>query len=215
MAKPPIVVVVPSYRRPESLDRLLRSLRSHAPAALVVAVVQDGHDPGVMPDVFLRTDPGYSGLRRRMGAESLPDAAGYLHLDDDHEALPGLGAALEAMRTAPAVSLPMRRGWPANVMEVAALSGGMWIRGDVYWRASGHGGDYLDDLEMSLRLRAIGVLFRRWTGVVTKHHGGLAGGLRGLPMVEPKRTAHLRLSRLEDRYPVHRDERSWWGYRLT
>lgn len=215
MAQPPIVVVVPSYGRPDSLSRLLQSLRLHAPAAILVAVVQDGHEPDCQPDVLLRAEPGYSGPRRRMGAEALPDAAGYLHLDDDHEALPGLGAAMEEMLVLPAVSLPMRRGWPSREMEVAALSGGMWVRGDVYWQAGGHGEDYLDDLEMSLRLRALGIRFRRWPEVITRHHGGISGGLRGLPGVEPKSTAHLRLSRLDDLYPVRRDARSWWGYRLT
>ena len=95
------------------------------------------------------------------------------------------------------------------------MSGGMWVRGDVYWQAGGHGGDYLDDLELSLHLRALGIRFRRWPEVITRHHGGISGGLRGLPGVEPKSTAHLRLSRLDDLYPVRRDARSWWGYRLT
>lgn len=210
----PVAVVIPSYGRPESLGRLLRSLRTHAPSAVLVAVIQDGHEPETRPDVLLRAEPGYSGPRRRMGAEVVPDAAGYLHLDDDHEALAGLGGALEEMTSLPAVSLPMRLHWPPRTLEVAALSGGMWVRGDVYWQAGGHGEDYLDDLELSLRLRSIGVRFRRWSFPLTSHHGGLSGGLRSLPGVEPKRDAHLRLSRLEERYPVRRSRSSWWGYAL-
>jgi len=214
MAQRQIAIIIPSCGRPWSLSRLLRSLREYAPGATLVTVVQDGHDPEVRPDVLLRAAPGYSGPRRRMGAEAVPDAAGYLHLDDDHEALPGLGDALEEMMSLSAVSLPMRRGWPPRSMRVAAMSGGMWVRGDAYWMAGGHGEDYLDDLELSLRLRAIGVLFQRWPKVLTRHHGGIPGGLRGIDAVQPKRTAHLRLSRLDEHYPVLRDERSWWGYRL-
>ena len=67
MAQPPIVVVVPSYGRPDSLSRLLQSLRLHAPAAILVAVVQDGHEPDCQPDVLLRAEPDILGLAEGWG----------------------------------------------------------------------------------------------------------------------------------------------------
>jgi GT2 family glycosyltransferase len=86
-----------------------------------------------------------------------------------------------------------------------------------YERVGGFGEDYLDDIEFSLRCFWHGVPLRRFWRVVTRHHGGTAGGLRALPGVEPKRDAHARLSRLDERYPgrVVRDARSWWGFRMV
>jgi GT2 family glycosyltransferase len=86
-----------------------------------------------------------------------------------------------------------------------------------YERVGGFGEDYLDDIEFSLRCFWHGVPLRRFWRVVTRHHGGTDGGLRALPGVQPKRSAHVRLSRLDERYPgrLVRDNRSWWGFRLV
>ena len=210
-------VVVPSYNRAESLARLLSSIEAHAPSNTeVILVIQDGTAAPAWV-YALYTEPSYPALARRRGA--LHARGDYLlFLDDDHSLRPEFAAhwhALATLADAPAlVSLPTRRNRHPHP-RIIAMCGGMLIRRDAYFRAGGHGEDYLDDVELCLRCRWAGIAIVRYHTPITTHHYGTAGGLRSLSTVHPKRTAHLRLSRLDERYPdrIVRDSRSWWGFK--
>jgi hypothetical protein len=208
-------IVVTSFGRPASLARLVASIERDAPAGTRTIVVHARCD-----------GPPWVGALRRAGTLAVPDADPLLFLDDDHELRPGFAegiqcAARRLMTGRPRVglvSLPLRAGtrW-RRARGPVALAGGMLVARRAYEAVGGHGDDYLEDLELALRLLWGGWAIVRCPERLTTHHGGLAGGLRAVAAVHPKRTAHERLSRLEERYPgrLVRDPRSWWGYRLT
>lgn len=218
---PSLGVVIVTYQRPAWLARALRSVELHAGADGVVVVDQSEPPAQVEGEALvIRMAPGWPGLRRRVGAAALETDA-LLFLDDDSELLPAFGAeragllaaALEGGGTL--VSLPMRPGWRPSPPGPVGMSAGMLIGRDLYWAAGGHGADYLDDIELSLRVRWVGGRIVRYPRVVSVHHLGAKGGLRALPGVAPKRDAHHRLSRLDERYPdrLVRSRSSWWGFR--
>jgi GT2 family glycosyltransferase len=228
---PRLGIVIVTYQRPASLARLLDSIRTWSPVEYERTVVVDQTDPPIdvpRPVVAVRHDPGFPGPRRRYGASYLRGADGastveaLLFLDDDAELLrtwaTDRARLLARVLTGRIglVSLPLRDGWPTQPRApVVGMSGGMLVRAEAYWDVRGHGEDYLDDIELSLRLRWRGWRIVRWHRKVSRHHIGISGGLRALVGVEAKRQAHLRLSRLADIYPEHivRSPWSWWGHR--
>lgn len=214
-------VVVPSYRRQDSLTRLIRSVEASAPDETELVVVLQ--DDAVVPSwvTVLRREPGYpAGPHRHAGA--LVAAGDYLlFLDDDHELLPSFRQhwpELRAWADIPAfVSLPNRSGDPTSPRDgFVAIAGGILIRRDVYLRAGGFRDDYLDDIEFCLLCVQAGIPVRRYHSRVSVHHYGVPGGLRAWPAVNPKADAHRRLSRLLERYPalLRPDPRHWLGFRL-
>jgi len=206
-------IVVASYGRPASLARLLVSIERQLPDARTLVIHQRcGGPPWV-------------GALRRLGALVLcREVDVMLFLDDDHEVLPGcrtrLIQAVDALGTGtPPVGLvrfPLRASRRQRLRQPVALGGGMLVSCQSYDAVGGHGDDYLEDLELSIRMLLGRWAVLRWDQPLTRHHGGVAGGLRAVPGVAPKRTAHLRLSQLEQRYGQHcvRDPKSWWGYRF-
>jgi hypothetical protein len=229
MGEPRLGIVITAYQRPASLARLLASIRAWSPVEYAQGpVVIDQSCPPVEvapPVMVLRDRPGFPGPRRRRGAEYVWRAcpvAAILFLDDDAELLPtwqtdrpDLLARVLAGDVG-LVSLPIRDGLPESPRDgVVGMCGGMLVRAEAYWGVGGHGEDYLDDVELSLRLRWAGWHIVRWHRRVSMHHGGMPGGLRALLGVGTKRHAHLRVSRLAETYPnrLTRCPHSWWGHR--
>jgi hypothetical protein len=213
-------VIVPTYQRPASLSRLARSL-AQANVVCELVVVAQSPIPVLHGARVVLTEPGLPGPRRHLGAV-LANGDLLLFLDDDHEILPEFGSWLPfltrwVMQERILLQLPLRSGYRHVPKAPIALAGGFMVSRETYNRVGGFGDDYLDDIEFSLRCVWHGVPLRRFWRVVTRHHGGTAGGLRALPGVEPKRDAHARLSRLDERYPgrLVRDARSWWGFRMV
>jgi len=220
-------IVITTFERPAALDRLLASISSISPEdwAAGPVVVDQSADPVVVPAPvrLFRAEPGFPGPRRRLAASLIaPSVEALLFLDDDMELLPSWAEdrdrLLELVSTDDIglVSLPTRRGLPTRPRSpVVGMCGGMLVRSSAYLAVGGHGDDYLDDIELSLRLRWGGWRIVRWHRRVSVHRFGTPGGLRALQGVEPKRDAHLRLSRLAEVYPdrLIQDARSWWGHR--
>jgi hypothetical protein len=213
---PSLSIIVPTYQRIASRRRLAVSVARYAPQATLVLVIQD-EDAGPPGCVRLEMPPGFPGTRRHAGAR-LVQSDLLLFLDDDHELLEAFAQdwpQLAACAVGTAISLPLRAGL-SPAPDIVAMAGGLLVDRDTYHRSGGFGEDYLDDLEFTCRLRWAGVPVQRWLRPVTRHHGGTAGGLRALPGVAPRRDAHRRLSRLDERYPGRlRRASTWWGFRFV
>jgi GT2 family glycosyltransferase len=209
-------IVVP-VSRPRSLQRLLASIEQYAPpSAETILILQCN---ACVPDWahVIRAEPSFPAPLRRLGATHAQGDY-LLFLDDDHELRPEFAShwrALQNLADQPAlVSLPIRRNRHPRP-RIVAMCGGMLLTRAAYTRAGGHGDDYLDDVELCLRCKWAGIPIIRYHTPVTVHHYGERGGLRDLPDVQPKRTAHLRLSQLAERYSdkLIPDPRSWWGFK--
>jgi GT2 family glycosyltransferase len=216
-------VVIPTYERPELLAVALGSVLRHARPEEVVVVDQSEGAPLVdVPSgvTVLRMPAGFPGPRRRAGASWLATDL-VLFLDDDCELLPAFAEDREALEglamreDVGLVSLPLRRMSRSEVDGPVAMCGGMLLRRRTYFAVGGHGSDYLDDVELALRVRWAGLRIVRHRRPVSTHHYGKPGGLRAISGVLPKGSAHLRLSTLDRTYSgrLVRDPRSWWGFR--
>jgi GT2 family glycosyltransferase len=145
------------------------------------------------------------------------EADAYLFLDDDHTLTDAFEIAdlRKAWRSYAAWSLPVRTGEAERVIRDASKCGGQLVRADAYVAAGGHGSDYLEDIELSLRLSWAGTAPKRYPEKITVHHQGISGGYRtGHPKIEDYPTSEDTHSRLSDRYEcIEESESAWYGYR--
>ena len=214
-------IVVPTYRRPVAFAELCQAIAAYGPSeAQRVAVIQDEETVTPADWTVVRMEPGYPGPRRAAGAAAAPDACCYLFLDDDHLLLPTFAKAWPALHAEVhqrdgLCALPLRVWRNRSTPRIVAMTGGMLLTRTTYTISGGWGEDYLDDIELALRVRWAGQPIWRWPDVITRHRYGIPGGFYALPGVGERRGAAGRLSRLDERYPggLVRDPRSWWGFR--
>jgi hypothetical protein len=209
----PIAAIVPTRNRPDSFQRLAESVQDHAPGTSLHAIrtPTDDYDH---PHATMWESPDWpiATLYRAVAAQIEPEA--YLFLDDDHSIQSDYEAAslIDAVRRYPAWVLLIRTDRPATVVRDAAKCGGQLVDSDTYWQAGGHGTDYLDDIELSLRLAWQENPPRRYPDKITTHHQGLSGGLQDHPRVPDKATGHETLSQLATTYDrVEPDPHAYHG----
>jgi len=210
-----LAIIVPTHNREESFRRLMASHQKHARKAPVHAIRHPTDDYDHPHVTMWESDAFPIGRCYRAVADRI-DVGAYLFIDDDHSLLPEF--SVEALRKAyhryPVWSLPVRTDESERVIRDAAKCGGQLVRTDVYDAAGRHGDDYLEDIELSLRLSWNGTPPKRYPMKVTVHHTGTAGGLRDHLDVPEKADAHNELSELADRYEcVERSSSSYYGFR--
>lgn len=220
-----LAIIVPSYQRPRILQQLMGSIRQYAPMGVPYLILQgDGYHTEDYPDArIFWEEPGFSAPKRRRAAQvAIADGIQYLlFLDDDHELLPAFTVYYEDMisrlkREPALIALPTKEGKEYKRVPFSAIGGGLLIPASVYQACGGHGEDYLDDIELTLRVTWAGFPVYRYPYKVSVHHYGVEGGLRSLNPHIPKAVAHAYLSRLDQVYPekIRRDPKSWWGFAL-
>ncbi len=226
----PTSVVIPTYRRPDQLDRLLKSLES-VPADLDVVVVDDGSPPGTYTDVMER----HRGVRWEQGRNTGPAGArnrGWrvaehdriVFLDDDCVVDPASFAGLsDALGEADAVGAAIEPLCPghlvADFMHAEHLVSHKVEHGEVRWlvtaclairRSALEALDGFDerlrhggeDADLSLRLRAGGYRLAVEHDVVVRHDH--RAGLRQLVRTYYRHGTGQR--RLADRHAERRDD---------
>lgn len=210
-----LAIIVPTHNREESLFRLVASQQRHA-RTVPIHAVRHPDDEYDHPHVTMwESDTFPIGGCYRAVADRI-DAEAYLFLDDDHSLSEGFDVATlrDAWQSYPAWSLPIRSDAVERTVRDAAKCGGQLVRADAYADAGGHGDDYLEDIELSLRLSWNGTPPKRYPEKVTTHHQGIDGGYRTHSQIDEYATSEERLSRLADRYDrVERSPTSYYGYR--
>lgn len=220
-----VAIIIPSYQRPKLLRRLVESIRQYAPMGVPYLILQgDGYTAEDYPDArIFWEEPGFSAPKRRRAAQvAIADGMKYLlFLDDDHELLPAFTVYYEDIiarleREPSLIVLPTKEEKDSKRVPFSAVNGGMFTTAAVYQACGGHGEDYLDDIELSLRVAWSGFPIYKYPHKVSVHHYGEKGGLRALNPHIPKAVAHTYLSKLDQVYPdkIRRDPKSWWGFAL-
>lgn len=211
-----LAIVVPTRGREDSLSRLVRSVQENAPD-IPVHVIRHPSDDYDHPNVTMWESDTFpiGGLYKAIVDQV--DAAAYLFLDDDHSLTSAFDA--EELRAAwesyGAWSLPVQENEEQREIRDASKCGGQLVRADVYNDANGHGRDFLEDIELSLRLSWAGTPPKRYPQKMTVHHQGISGGYRTLhPQIDDYPSAEATHSRLAERYDrVVKSDSSWYGYR--
>jgi len=212
-----LAIIVPTRGREDSLSRLVASVQQHA-RTVPVHAIRHPSDEYDHPHVTMwQSDAFPIGHLYRAVTEQI-EADAYLFLDDDHSLTDAFDVAdlREAWVSYPVWSLPVRRSETGRVIRDAAKCGGQIVRADAYEGVDGHGSDYLEDIELSLRLSWAGAPPKRYSQKVTVHHTGTGGGYRDHPRIEEKANAYAELSRLAERYDrIEQSSSSYYGYRET
>lgn len=211
-----LALIVPTRNRKDSLYRLVESQQKYAPH-LSIHAIRHSSDEYDHPHVTMWESDAFpiGKCYRAVVAEISADA--YLFCDDDHSLTENFSVATlrEALNDYPAWSLPVHTDEDERIIRDAAKCGGQVVTATAYSDAGQHGDDYLEDIELSLRLSWAGYPPKRYPEKLTIHHTGTDGGLRSAhPDVPEKATAYESLSRLAERYErVEKSEASYYGYR--
>jgi len=210
-----LAIIVPTRNREGSLHRLLASQQNQARGIPVHAVRHptDGYD---YPYVTMWESDAFPLGKLYRSVVKRIQADAFLFLDDDHSLTPAFSVQKlrEALEEYPVWSLPIRDGDEERTIRDAAKCGGQLVSLPAYKAAGGHGDDYLEDIELSLRLSWAGYPPKRYSEKLTVHHTGADGGMRSNPDIRDKADAYEQHSRLAERYEqVKEDSNSYYGYR--